>query len=98
MQATFDFGMIGIGVMGSNLLLNMADSGYAVIGYDLKQERVDKLEAAAGEGTVVKGTTDISTMVQSLKTPRKIMMLVPAGKPVDDVIDTLLPHLDADDI
>ena len=98
MQATFDFGMIGIGVMGSNLLLNMADSGYAVIGYDLKQERVDKLEAAAGEGTVVKGTTDISTMVQSLKTPRKIMMLVPAGKPVDDVIDTLLPHLDAGDI
>jgi len=98
MQATFDFGMIGIGVMGSNLLLNMADSGYAVIGYDLKQERVDKLEAAAGEGTVVKGTTDISTMVQSLKAPRKIMMLVPAGKPVDDVIDTLLPHLDAGDI
>jgi 6-phosphogluconate dehydrogenase len=98
MQATFDFGMIGIGVMGSNLLLNMADSGYAVIGYDLKQERVDKLEAAAGEGTVVKGTTDISIMVQSLKTPRKIMMLVPAGKPVDDVIDTLLPHLDAGDI
>jgi 6-phosphogluconate dehydrogenase len=98
MQATFDFGMIGIGVMGSNLLLNMADSGYAVIGYDLKQERVDKLEAAAGEGTVVKGTTDISEMVQCLKTPRKIMMLVPAGKPVDDVIDTLLPHLDAGDI
>ena len=47
MNASFDFGMIGIGVMGSNLLLNMADNGYAVIGFDLKQERTDKLEAAA---------------------------------------------------
>lgn len=98
MEASFDFGMIGIGVMGSNLLLNIADNGFSVIGYDLKQERADKLESAATQGTVVKGTTDISLMVQALKTPRKIMMLVPAGKPVDDVIDTLLPHLDKGDI
>jgi 6-phosphogluconate dehydrogenase len=53
MEANFDFGMIGIGVMGSNLLLNMADHGYAVIGFDLKQERADKLEAAARKGTTV---------------------------------------------
>ncbi|MDQ3277400.1 MAG: NADP-dependent phosphogluconate dehydrogenase [Bacteroidota bacterium] len=98
MKASFDFGMIGIGVMGSNLLLNMADNGFSVIGYDLKQERADKLEAAASEGTTVKGTTDIAEMVHSLKTPRKIMMLVPAGKPVDDVIETLLPHLEKGDI
>lgn len=98
MNRSFDFGMIGIGVMGSNLLLNMADNGFAVIGYDLKQERASKLEEAASEGTVVKGTTDISVMVQSLKTPRKIMMLVPAGRPVDDVIETLLPHLEKGDI
>jgi 6-phosphogluconate dehydrogenase len=98
MNKSFDFGMIGIGVMGSNLLLNMADNGFSVIGYDLKQERADKLEEAASEGTVVKGTTDISVMVQSLKTPRKIMMLVPAGKPVDDVIQTLVPHLEKGDI
>src|ERR1051325_5421119 len=98
MEATFDFGMIGIGVMGSNLLLNMADNGFAAIGYDLKQERADKLEAAATAGTVVKGTIDIAQMVQSLKKPRKIMMLVPAGKPVDDVINNLLPHLEEGDI
>lgn len=98
MEATFDFGMIGIGVMGSNLLLNIADNGFSVIGYDLKQERADALEAAATEGTVVKGTTDIGTMVQGLKTPRKIMMLVPAGKPVDNVIETLLPHIEKGDI
>src|SRR3982750_206631 len=98
MEATFDFGMIGIGVMGSNLLLNMSDHGYAVIGFDLKQERADKLEAAAKPGTVVKGTTDLSEMVKALKKPRKIMMLVPAGKPVDDVIANLLPFLEKDDI
>ena len=98
MEATFDFGMIGIGVMGSNLLLNMADHGFSVMGYDLKQERADKLEAAASEGTVVRATTDINFLIQSLKKPRKIMMLVPAGKPVDDVIETLLPHLEEGDI
>lgn len=98
MEATYDFGMIGIGVMGSNLLLNMADHGYAVIGFDLKQERADKLEAAAKPGTKVKGTTSLEEMVGSLKLPRKIMMLVPAGKPVDDVIENLLPYLGKDDI
>ncbi len=98
MEAKFDFGMIGIGVMGSNLLLNMADHGFAVIGFDLKQERADKLEAAAKKGTDVKGTAKIEEMVASLKKPRKIMMLVPAGKPVDSVIENLLPHLEKNDI
>ena len=98
MATNFDFGMIGIGVMGSNLLLNMADHGYAVIGFDLKQERADQLEAAAKENTIVKGTIDITEMVAGLKKPRKIMMLVPAGKPVDSVIENLLPHLEQDDI
>ncbi|HEY6954739.1 MAG TPA: NAD(P)-binding domain-containing protein, partial [Flavisolibacter sp.] len=98
MEANYDFGMIGIGVMGSNLLLNMADHGFAVVGFDLKQERADKLEAAAKEGQQVKGTIKIEEMVAMLKKPRKIMMLVPAGKPVDAVIENLLPHLEKDDI
>lgn len=98
MENSFDFGMIGIGVMGSNLLLNMADKGFSVIGFDLKQERAEKLEAAASAGTTVKGTTNIAEMTAALKTPRKIMMLVPAGKPVDDVIENLLPHLQQNDI
>ncbi|HEU4470887.1 MAG TPA: NADP-dependent phosphogluconate dehydrogenase [Flavisolibacter sp.] len=103
MKASFDFGMIGIGVMGSNLLLNMADHGHDVIGFDLKQERADQLEAAAASGSSdgrgkVKGTISITEMVAALKTPRKIMMLVPAGKPVDDVIENLLPHLEKNDI
>ncbi|RYY38932.1 MAG: NADP-dependent phosphogluconate dehydrogenase [Chitinophagaceae bacterium] len=98
MEGTFDFGMIGIGVMGSNLLLNIADQGYAVIGFDLKEERARALEAAAPEGTTVKGVTDMNAFIASLKKPRKLMMLVPAGKPVDDVIANVLPHLEAGDI
>ncbi|MGE5518949.1 MAG: NADP-dependent phosphogluconate dehydrogenase [Candidatus Dadabacteria bacterium] len=98
MDASYDFGMIGIGVMGSNLLLNIADNGYAVIGFDLKQERADKLEAAAKPGTRVKGTIDMKEMVSALKKPRKMMMLVPAGKPVDDVIENVLPYMEEGDI
>ena len=98
MNAGYDFGMIGIGVMGSNLLLNMADHGYAVIGFDLKQERADALVTAAKQDTIVKGTIDIAEMIRALKRPRKLMMLVPAGKPVDDVIQNLLPHLQEGDI
>ena len=59
MEASFDFGMIGIGVMGSNLLLNMADHGFSVMGFDLKQERVDQLEAAA---LIVSNTTWVKAM------------------------------------
>jgi 6-phosphogluconate dehydrogenase len=98
MEADFDFGMVGIGVMGSNLLLNMADHGYSVIGFDLRQERADALEAAAHPDTKVKGVTEIRAMVLALKKPRKVMMLVPAGKPVDDVITNILPFLEKDDI
>ncbi len=98
MNTAFDFGMIGLGVMGSNLLLNMADHGFATIGFDLKPERCQALEAAARPGTVVKGVNDLASMVQSLKKPRKMMMLVPAGKAVDDVIASLLPCLEKGDI
>lgn len=98
MEAQFDFGMIGLGVMGSNLLLNLADHGYAVIGFDLKPERGKALEEAAREGTTVKGVNSLEQMVLQLKAPRKIMMLVPAGKPVDDVIAQLIPLLSKEDI
>jgi len=98
MAVEYDFGMIGLGVMGSNLLLNMADHGFAVIGFDLKPERGQALEKAANEGTQVKGVASIADMVLGLKKPRKMMMLVPAGKPVDDVIANLLPYLEKGDI
>lgn len=98
MEAKYDFGMIGLGVMGSNLLLNLADHGYAVIGFDLKPERGKALEEAAKDGTTVKGVDSLEQLVLQLKTPRKIMMLVPAGKPVDNVIAQLIPLLSKEDI
>lgn len=98
MAQEYDFGMIGLGVMGSNLLLNIADHGFAAIGYDLKAERGQALEKAANPDTVVKGVADLSLMVSLLKKPRKIMALVPAGAPVDAVIESLLPLLEKDDI
>jgi 6-phosphogluconate dehydrogenase len=98
MAAQYDFGMIGLGVMGSNLLLNLADHNYAVVGFDLKPERGKALEEAAKKGTIVKGVNTLAGMVTALKTPRKIMMLVPAGKPVDDVIASLMPLLEKGDI
>lgn len=98
MDIQYDFGMVGLGVMGSNLLLNMADHGFSVIGYDLKPERGQAFEAAAKEGTVVRGVSELSQMMTALKKPRKIMMLVPAGPPVDAVINNLMPFLEEGDI
>jgi 6-phosphogluconate dehydrogenase len=94
----YDFGMIGLGVMGSNFLLNMADKGFKVIGFDLDVAKAKKLEDEATPGTTVKGVSTLEAMVQQLDKPRRIMMLVPAGKPVDSVIQSLLPLIEKDDV
>ncbi len=94
----YDFGMIGLGVMGSNFLLNMADHGYKVIGFDLDAAKAKKLEDEATSGTTVKGVVTLEEMVTQLDKPRRIMMLVPAGKPVDNVIENLLPFIEKDDV
>ena len=98
MDTQYDFGMVGLGTMGCNLLLNMADNHFAVIGYDINREKAEQFEASANPDTVVKGVYELASMVQQLKKPRKIMMLVPAGKAVDDVIEHLVPLLEKDDI
>jgi 6-phosphogluconate dehydrogenase len=97
-NTSFKFGMIGLGVMGRNLLLNMADHGFAVVGFDLDSQKTALLESSASPGTTVKGFNTLAEMVQALEKPRKMMMLVPAGKPVDDVIQSLLPLLEKGDI
>jgi 6-phosphogluconate dehydrogenase len=94
----FDFGMIGLGVMGRNLLLNMADHGFKAIGFDKDATKGTLLESSATPGTTVKGVSTLKEMIQLLHPPRKMMMLVPAGKPVDDVIRDLLPLLEKGDI
>jgi 6-phosphogluconate dehydrogenase len=97
-EIKYDFGMIGLGVMGSNLLLNMADHGFAVIGYDTNPDKTSLFESSAPKNTVVKGVNSLAEMVNSLKTPRKMMMLVPAGNAVDSVIGSLSPLLQKGDI
>lgn len=97
MQAIYDFGLIGLGVMGRNFILNVADNGFKAFGYDLDQSQVAALKAE-GNPDQVNATSDIVTFTKSLSRPRKIMLLVPAGKIVDQVIESLLPHLDQDDI
>jgi 6-phosphogluconate dehydrogenase len=97
-NATFDFAIVGIGVMGSNLLLNLADNGFAVLGYDTNTEKTIALEKQAPPGTTVKGVNSVEELVSKLKVPRKIMMLVPAGKPVDIVIENLVAFIEPGDI
>ncbi|MEP6948791.1 MAG: NADP-dependent phosphogluconate dehydrogenase [Ginsengibacter sp.] len=97
-EIKYDFGMIGLGVMGSNLLLNMADHGFAVIGYDTNPDKTSLFESSAPKNTIVKGVNKLSEMIDALKAPRKIMMLVPAGNPVDSVIADLSPLLQKGDI
>ena len=98
MNQKYDFGMVGLGVMGSNLLYNIADHGFSVIGFDLNSEKAKNLEKEATPNTDVKGVSVIKDFISQLNTPRKIMLLVPAGKPVDAVIDNLIPHLEKGDI
>jgi 6-phosphogluconate dehydrogenase len=93
----YDFGMIGLGTMGRNLLLNMGDHGVKGAGFDTDASKGQLLEKESTHHNL-KGFSDVKLFVGSLKSPRAIMMLVPAGKIVDDVIAELLPLLDKGDI
>jgi 6-phosphogluconate dehydrogenase len=97
-DAIYDFGMVGLGTMGRNLLLNIADHGFAAIGFDKDASKGALLESSASTGATVKGVSHLTEMVSGLKTPRKLMMLVPAGPIVDAVINDLLPLLEPGDI
>lgn len=90
------FGMIGLGTMGSNLLQNIADHGYYCSGYDLDSKKVDTINNLNNEN--IHAYSDIKEFVENLKSPKIVMMLVPAGKIVDSVIEELLQVLDKGDI
>lgn len=93
----YDFGMIGLGVMGRNFILNVADNGFSAVGLDLDPEKAAALESE-GAGKAVKGTTDTAEFIRLLRRPRAVMLLVPAGAAVDKVIESLGPHLDKGDL
>ena len=91
-SGNYEIGMIGLGTMGRNLALNIADKGFPVAGYDTDQKQVDALIREA-EGRPVAGAATVGELVRLLRAPIAIIMLVPAGPPVDAVIDALLPLL-----
>ncbi|AZB10830.1 NADP-dependent phosphogluconate dehydrogenase [Chryseobacterium sp. G0162] len=94
----YNYGVIGLGVMGRNLLYNIADNGFSTAGFDLDEEKVRELHQGATPGTSVKGTASLEEFVSVLDSPRKIILMVPAGKPVDAVLESITPLLSPKDI
>lgn len=93
-----DIGLVGLAVMGENLILNMESHGFTVAVYNRTVEKVDKFINGRGKGKNLIGAHSIEELIANLKSPRKVMLMVKAGKPVDDFIELLIPHLDNGDI
>jgi 6-phosphogluconate dehydrogenase len=92
-----EIGMVGLGVMGRNFVLNMADHGFPVAGYDNDPGKVEALREESS-GRAIRGEESIKDFISLLRVPRAVMMLVPAGAPVDSVINDLLAHLNPGDL
>jgi 6-phosphogluconate dehydrogenase len=96
--ATCDIGLIGLAVMGQNLVLNMNDHGFRVAVFNRTVSKVDDFLAQEAAGTQIAGAHSIAELVQLLKRPRRVMLMVKAGDTVDKMIDAVLPHLEPGDI
>ena len=93
-----DIGLIGLAVMGENLVLNMASHGFKVAVYNRTTSKVDEFINGRGAGKTIIGTHSVEELCASLAPPRRVMIMVKAGAVVDHVIESLLPHLDEGDI
>jgi 6-phosphogluconate dehydrogenase len=98
MNTLSDIGLIGLAVMGENLVLNMESKGFRVSVYNRSLEKVDNFLHGRAKGKNIVGTHSIEELVQSLNSPRKIMLMIKAGKAVDDMIETIMPLLSPGDI
>src|SRR5215211_8037501 len=98
MEPKADIALIGLAVMGQNLILNMNDHGYTVVAFNRTVSKVDEFLGKEAKGTKVIGAHSIEEMVKLLKRPRRVMMLVKAGQAVDDFIEQLVPQLEPGDI
>jgi len=98
MDAKADIGLIGLAVMGENLVLNMESKGYTVAVFNRSTDKVDSFINGRGKGKRIIGAYSIRELVKNLKHPRKVMLMVKAGKAVDDLIELLIPHLETGDI
>jgi 6-phosphogluconate dehydrogenase len=99
-MASADIGLIGLAVMGSNLALNIAEKGYTIAVHNRSAGRIDEFVAMAqaqGLANRVVPEADLARFIQQVKRPRSIIIMVKAGKPVDEMIEQLLPHLEAGD-
>jgi len=93
-----DVAMVGLGVMGRNLALNLSDHGHAVAVHDRDPRAVAAFAAGPGAGRDVVACEDLASLARSLARPRRVMLMVPAGQPVDDALQGLLPHLEPGDV
>ena len=98
MKAVSDIGLVGLAVMGENLALNMESKGFHVSVYNRTVEKVDHFMEGRGKGLNFYGAHSLEDFIASLKSPRKVFLMVKAGKPVDDFIEKLIPLLDKGDI
>ncbi|WP_262245877.1 decarboxylating NADP(+)-dependent phosphogluconate dehydrogenase [Parapedobacter soli] len=98
MQEKSDIGVVGLAVMGENLILNMESKGFHVSAYNRTVDKVERFVNGRAKGKNIYGATSIEDLIGSLKSPRKVMLMVKAGKPVDDFIELLIPHLEPGDI
>src|SRR5580658_8109694 len=97
-DATCDIGLIGLAVMGQNLVLNMNDHGFKVAVFNRTVSKVDDFLTDEAKGTDVVGAHSIEELTSLLKRPRRVMLMVKAGDTVDQMIDQIVPHLEAGDI
>jgi 6-phosphogluconate dehydrogenase len=97
-DATCDIGLIGLAVMGQNLVLNMTDHGFKVAVFNRTTSKVDEFLANEAKGTPVEGAHSVAELCAKLKTPRRVMIMVKAGDVVDQTIDQIVPHLEKGDI
>src|SRR6185503_9303812 len=98
MEPKGDIALIGLAVMGQNLILNMNDHGYTVVAFNRTVSKVDDFLNKEAKGTQVQGAHSLEEMVRMLKRPRRVMLMVKAGAAVDEFIQHLIPHLEAGDI
>jgi len=98
MNELSDIGVVGLAVMGENLILNIESKGFRVTAYNRTVDKVENFVNGRAKGKNILGAHSIEELTASLKSPRKVMLMVKAGKPVDDFIELLIPHLDQGDI
>ncbi|MFW5986225.1 MAG: NAD(P)-binding domain-containing protein, partial [Halanaerobiales bacterium] len=98
MTKKYEFGVIGLAVMGQNLVLNMENSGHSIAVYNRTTSKMDGFIEERAQEKEVKPTYSLEELAASLEKPRKVMLLVKAGRAVDIVIDNLIPHLEEGDI